>query len=76
MNPPAHALHAIKLHGINISKSEIITKWSFFPGTVTYIWRHGSASILGMTRTVTRARILMYWAGLSRIASPWERRSK
>ena len=40
------------------------------------IWRHGSASILGTTRTVTRAPILMYWAGLSRIASPRERRSK
>ena len=42
------------------------------------IWRHGSASIilLGTTQTVTRAPILMYWAGLSRIASPRERRSK
>ena len=40
------------------------------------LWRHGSASILGTTRTVTRACILMYWAGLSRIASPRERRSK
>ena len=42
----------------------------------SFIWRHGSASILGTTRTVTRARILIYWAGLSRIASPRERRSK
>ena len=42
----------------------------------TCIWRHGSASILGTTRTVTRAPMLMYWAGLSRIASPRERRSK
>ena len=33
------------------------------------IWRQGSASILGMTRTNTLAPILMYWAGLSRIAS-------
>ena len=40
------------------------------------IWRHGSASILGTTRTVTRAPMLMYWAGLPRIASPRERRSK
>ena len=40
------------------------------------IWRHGSASILGTTRTVTRAPMLMYWAGLSRIASPRERRPK
>ena len=40
------------------------------------IWRHSSASILGTTRTVTRAPMLMYWAGLSRIASPRERRSK
>ena len=29
------------------------------------IWRHGSASILGTTRTDTRAPIVMYWAGLS-----------
>ena len=40
------------------------------------IWRHGSASILGTTRTVTHAPILMYWAGLSQIASPRERKSK
>ena len=32
--------------------------------------------IIGTTRTVTRAPILMYWAGLSRIASPRERRLK
>ena len=41
-----------------------------------FIWRHCSASILGTTRTDTRAPMLMYWAGLSRIASPRERRSK
>ena len=40
------------------------------------IWRHGSVSILGTTRTGTRAPMLMYWAGLSRIASPRERRPK
>ena len=40
------------------------------------IWRHGSASILGTTRIDNRAPILMYWAGLSRIASPQERRPK
>ena len=33
------------------------------------VWRHG-ASILGTTRTDTRARILIYWAGLSRISLP------
>ena len=43
---------------------------------IIIIWRHGSASILGTTRTVTRAPMLMYWAGLSRIASPRERRPK
>ena len=37
-----------------------------------FIWRHGSASILGTTRTDTRAPMLMYWVGLSRIASPQE----
>ena len=42
----------------------------------SFIWRHGSASILGMTWTDTHAPMLMYWAGLSRIASPPERRSK
>ena len=40
------------------------------------IWRHGSASILGTTRTDTRAPMLMHWAGLSRIVSSQERRSK
>ena len=40
------------------------------------IWRHGSASILGTTWTDTRAPMLMYWAGLSRIASSREKRSK
>ena len=39
-------------------------------------WRHGSASILGTTRTVTRAPMLMYWAGLSQIASPRPRETR
>ena len=48
----------------------------YFLLALSSIWRHGSASILGTTRTVTRAPMLMYWAGLSRIASTRERRSK
>ena len=41
--------------------------WVFVCIASVSIWRHGSASILGTTRTDTRAPILMYWAGLSRI---------
>ena len=57
-------------------KSAVVSSDPVCSFILNIIWRHGSASILGTTRTVTRAPILMYWAGLSRIASPSERRSK
>ena len=62
--------------GIQEVKLERAGEKSAVDGSDPFVWRHGSASILGTTRTDTRAPILMYWAGLSRIATPRERRSK
>ena len=42
----------------------------------TPIGSHDSDSLLGTTRVVSRARMLMYWAGSSQTASPRERRPK
>ena len=38
------------------------------------IGSHDSDSLLGTTRVVSGARMLMYWAGSSQMASPRERR--
>ena len=73
---PAHWLLVYRC--VSISANWLMNKR--YVGTIAScggsIWRHGSASILGTTRTDTRAPMLMYWAGLSRIASPRERRPK
>ena len=37
-------VNSVLQRGTNISKSEIITKWSVFPGTVTYIYLSQSGS--------------------------------
>ena len=37
LTSPLHRVNSALHRGTNISKSEIITKWSVFPGMVTYI---------------------------------------
>ena len=39
LTSPLHGVNSTIQCGTNISKSEIITKWSVFPGTVTCICR-------------------------------------
>ena len=65
---------ALNLHALNISPKRVAFRVYTLPvaDAHAHIWRQGSDSILGTTRTDTRAPMLMYWADLSRIVSPQE----